>query len=54
VFAQDVLQCTCGGRRTVVAFVADANFFSRGSSNGEMSASRWSILTRVRDELLAA
>jgi hypothetical protein len=25
VFAQDVLQCACGGRRTVVAFVADAN-----------------------------
>ncbi|HEX2690845.1 MAG TPA: transposase [Kofleriaceae bacterium] len=25
VFAQDVLPYTCGGRRTVVAFVADAN-----------------------------
>jgi hypothetical protein len=25
VFAQDVLQCACGGRRTIVAFVADAN-----------------------------
>ncbi len=25
VFAQGVLQCACGGRRTVVAFVADAN-----------------------------
>jgi len=25
VFAQDVLQCPCGGRRTVVAFVADAH-----------------------------
>ena len=25
VFAQDVLPCACGGRRTVVAFVADAN-----------------------------
>jgi hypothetical protein len=24
VFAQDVLRCTCGGRRTVAAFVADA------------------------------
>jgi hypothetical protein len=24
VFAQYVLQCACGGRRTVVAFVADA------------------------------
>jgi hypothetical protein len=25
VFAQDVLPCACGGRRTVVAFVADAD-----------------------------
>jgi hypothetical protein len=25
VFAEDVLPCACGGRRTVVAFVADAN-----------------------------
>ncbi|HEX7839328.1 MAG TPA: hypothetical protein VF469_17745, partial [Kofleriaceae bacterium] len=25
VFAQNVLRCACGGRHTVVAFVADAN-----------------------------
>jgi len=25
VFAEDVLACACGGRRTVVVFVADAN-----------------------------
>jgi hypothetical protein len=25
VFAEDVLQCACGGRRPVVAFVADTN-----------------------------
>jgi hypothetical protein len=25
VFAQEILPCACGGRRTVGAFVADAN-----------------------------